>query len=62
MQHVKVLGKMSYFLGVQLEHKGEEIKMNHKQYILKVLERFGMSEVYDPHHVSKMGGCQKQGW
>lgn len=41
--NMKDLGKISYFLGIQFEQKGEEIKMNQKRYILKMLERFGMS-------------------
>lgn len=40
---MKDLGKISYFLGIPFEQKEEEIKMNQKRYILKMLERFGMS-------------------
>lgn len=42
--NMKDLGKLSYFLGIQFEQKGDEIKMNQTKYILKMLERFGMSE------------------
>lgn len=41
--NMKDLGKISYFLGIQFEQKEGEIKMNQKRYILKMLERFGMS-------------------
>ena len=40
---MKDLGKISYFLGIQFEQKEGEIKMNQKKYILKMLEKFGMS-------------------
>jgi len=42
--NMKDLGKISYFLGIQFEQNKKEIKMNQKRYILKILERFGMSE------------------
>lgn len=42
--NMKDLGKISYFLGIHFEQYGDEIKMNQKKYILKMLERFGKSE------------------
>lgn len=41
---MKDLGKISYFLGIQFDQKKDKITMNQKQYILKMLERFGMSD------------------
>lgn len=38
------LGKISYFLGIEFEQDGEQIKMSQKMCILKMLERFGMSK------------------
>ena len=42
--NMKDLGKISYFLGIHFEQNKEEIKMNQRRYILKMLERFGMSD------------------
>lgn len=42
--NMKDLGKISYFLDIEFEQDGEQIKMSEKKYILKMLERFGMSK------------------
>ena len=42
--NMKDLGKISYFLGIQFDQKKDKITMNQKQYIIKMLERFGMSD------------------
>lgn len=41
--NMKDLGKI-YFLDIEFEQDGEQIKMSEKKYILKMLERFGMSK------------------
>ena len=41
---MKDLGKISCFLGIDFEPEGKEIKMSQKRYILKMLEKFGMSD------------------
>ena len=40
---MKDLGKLSYFLGIELEQGDGFIKMSQKRYLSKVLERFHMS-------------------
>lgn len=42
--NMKDLGKISNFLGIQFVQKENEIRMNQKGYIQRMLERFGMSE------------------
>ena len=42
--HMKDMGRLSYFLGIHFEQKGEFVKMNQKSYISKVLERFEVSD------------------
>ena len=42
--NMKDLGKISYFLGIKFEQHEEKIIMDQKRYILKMLERFGMSD------------------
>ena len=42
--NMKDLGKISYFLGIKFEQNEEKIIMNQRSYILKMLERFGMSD------------------
>lgn len=44
MFHMKDLGRLSYFLGINFEQGGGFVKMNQKSYISKVLERFEMSD------------------
>ena len=41
---MKDLGKISCFLCIDFEPEGKEIKMSQKRYILKMLEKFGMSD------------------
>ncbi|XP_033124120.1 uncharacterized mitochondrial protein AtMg00810-like [Anneissia japonica] len=41
---MKDLGKISYFLGIDFKQINGVVQMNQKRYILKVLERFNMSD------------------
>ena len=41
---MKDMGKLSHFLGVDFEQGDSFVKVNQKEYICKVLERFGMSD------------------
>ena len=41
---MKDLGKISCFLVMDFDPEGKEIKMSQKRYILKMLEKFGMSD------------------
>ena len=41
---MKDLGKMTCFLGIEFEQEENKIKMSQEKYILKMLEKFGMSE------------------
>lgn len=44
--YMKDLGKI-YFWDIQFEQKGEEIKMNHRKYILRILENLVINSVVD---------------
>ena len=41
---MKDLGKLSHFLGVDFEQGDDYVKVSQKEYLCKVLERFGMSD------------------
>ena len=41
---MKDLRKISHFLGMDFKQEDGVIKMNQKRYILKILDRFGMSD------------------
>lgn len=41
---MKDLGELKYFLGIQLERTGDIISMSQKDYIEKILKRFGMED------------------
>jgi len=43
------LGKMRYFLGIEVVQKSDGIFIGQKKYVLEVLERFGMDK-YNPVH------------
>ena len=42
--HMKDLGKLSYFLGIDFDQSNDVVTMNQSRYISKMLERFDMSD------------------
>ena len=50
---VKDLGKLSHFLGIDFEQGDGYVKVSQQDYLLKVLERFGMSDCKPRYTPSK---------